>query len=425
MIPLILLWIGPSCALAQGESSKRLEVLKTLSRGAQTFQAQVKVIESDGSGKKDLAKDTRLFANWLSREKPNLPWRENEKLAERLDKTDPPRVNFFRYQAQRPGFIRIEDYGRADSAEVAFARKPELMVYSDERWHNYMPPERIPKSSLGSFWVPEFLANVPEFDVATNQAIRASAFIKRSGRAIATNEIPWEEFFSLVSLNNARDLQVPLHSGAPPLPVLEMTTAPPGPHTALGSFRVRIWFDPKRNYAPLRMECDHLSPIAENDSFSYRHEAIAEWSDPIQLSNGTTFHQKCALRLFAQSIPPVVGVDSDRWPEKAHEFVVKEFQFMNVRVNEPIDPSLFKLVPPPNTNVIDDVAGYHYVIGSAGELIKKEALQRRYDVSPAEMAPVWPSWKKALLGGLVLAIAVIGFLVVFRLLRPRKARRAL
>jgi hypothetical protein len=112
-----------------------------------------------------------------------------------------------------------------------------------------------------------------------------------------------------------------------------------------------------------------------------------EWSDIVPLDGGVFFPHTCRLKHYRLYAVP--ETNERLGIQRAYEHVVRTFTFSNVKINQPLDEQLFVLNPPVGTNVVDEIAGHRYLVGSAGEQLQKTALQLR---EPAGREPPGPRW---------------------------------
>ncbi len=402
-------------SIAQEGSLPLFDVLKAQTESVDTFAAQVRFTDMVGKDVAGFSAAQLELARWIRKHEPNLPAENLEKSALAPDMPSlPPR--FFRYYAQRPGKIRIEDYGEGENA---YAREPNLQVFVGDRWQHFTPKSRLRpgEQTTRMSIIPGDWGGLPGFETARGQALPTAILqvgAKLSERAKAMGQVSWSEFFLVASKDRtvARDA-VP--GGNKPKPRLELMLPP---HAKVGRslYRVRIWFDPDNGYAPLRLECSNLEPAGGKDNWTYLPDLVAEWSDPVRLSNGTMFPRACVLRTYRPFRQPVEGVmDSEEWPAQNYELRVHRFQFSDIRVNEPLDASLFKIVPPTGTHVVDEVSGHHYFVGSTGEQLKKEALAHRAAaMAQTDAAGQTSWWRPALVYGGLALVAVLAALYIRR-----------
>jgi outer membrane lipoprotein-sorting protein len=415
--------LTPAIALGQSTAPQLIEILKSRAGSVETFQADVRITETAGSGNKKLARAQHEFANWLTKNQPNLPAKGVEARATQFEKDSPPRVSFIRYYAQKPGRIRMEDFGEAETEKTAYERAPIIRVCTNDRWKEYTPAPRTP-GSLGTMIISVNKSGLPEVEVARGQAVPRSPFFKESSeRAAALRQVDWDELLRLIDRRASAARQKPLQNESNSLPVLDIAT-PAASGFALGSQRFQIWFDPTHGSCPIQLLCEHLAPNRRDGKEYYLTDVSVDWSDPIALSDGTWFFQTARLgfhhSFFAYPLPGKNSGLSDTgndWPQESYEIVVKTFRFSNIRTNEPLSPTLFDLPAPKNTNVIDEAAGVHSVVGSTGEMIFQEALRWR-DVLPP--TPRVRPWFRVPFLATGLALTFVVLLYFYR--RARRAR---
>jgi hypothetical protein len=138
---------------------------------------------------------------------------------------------------------------------------------------------------------------------------------------------------------------------------------------------------------------------------------IVEWSDPVTLSDGSSFARTAVFRLFAHARNVIDGVDWERWSAQAFETDSITVRFTNVKINEPLDASLFTIKPPPGTHVLDQVAREMYITGPAGEHLRKMALQMRDELPPPGRSV--PTWAWYVIAGVAVAVGALA-VVIYR-----------
>jgi hypothetical protein len=166
----------------------------------------------------------------------------------------------------------------------------------------------------------------------------------------------------------------------------------------------------------LRLEVETLQYNKPTDARYYLPDYIVEWSDPVTLSDGSSFAGTALFRFFSKADNVVEGVDRERWTIQAFETNSTMVRFTNVKINEPLDASLFTIKPPPDTHVLDQVAREMYITGPAGEHLRKMALQMRDELPPPGRSV--PTWAWYVIAGVAVAVGALGVVIC----RRRSAR---
>jgi hypothetical protein len=219
------------------------------------------------------------------------------------------------------------------------------------------------------------------------------------GTHFPEEQISWEDLLARMPLDSAIESSEPLPSGGDPLPMLELTTTAPREgllrKTGLPRCRLRVWFDPQHDYCPVRFESDILEKNEADATHQYIHWDVIEWSDFRRLPDGIVQPFHCAIHWHTFfGLPRNTGSD-DRFPAISYNTKTTDCVLSDVRINEPLDGALFELAPPRGTHVRDELAGFAYIVGSAGEELEKRALQER-ERSQLGRPRAWSSWQWAL-----------------------------
>ncbi len=240
--------------------------------------------------------------------------------------------------------------------------------------------------------------------------------VKLGSRAEKAGLVSWRDYLSTLPLKSAQGTREPLPGGTTPFPLL-ILNHPPVSGGRLPIRRDRIWFDDGRGYLPLRLESQMLEDGLSKDS-RYVTDSIVEWGDPVLLRDGTSFAGTALFRHFTPTSTVQEGASLKDWPLRYYEVNSSKLRFSNMRLNEPLDSSLFTINPPPGTHVLDEVNHEMYITGSAGEQLHKMALQLRNDLPPPERSRGPWLWFVA-----AIAVVVLGAGVWFYCRRSRLLRR--
>jgi hypothetical protein len=371
-------------ARAEGPRSELLAVLKARAGSVQTFQAEVKVVTSqDGRDRQRYGKDRLRYLEWArQQQRTKAQLADLEKVAKYFLGPPPPAHTWgYRYYAQRSGELRIERLAFARGAAQPTDARPDVRVYRGDRW-------LLLGNNQTDLTVLQQHAESPFFEVARGEAL-FPGFVTRhhkarlSSRSLGIAQVPWGEVLQVFDADSATDLREPLPSGGPARPVLLVSDALVK-DMGLRPCRVRLWFDPDQGHMPLRLEYQELEVHSVDGKPYYLTKAVAEWSEPAALPAGLVFPHKAVLSFYDRFAPSGKGDNPDKWPGQSYEVSRQTFTFSKVRVNEPLDPTLFAVKPPPGTNVTDEVSGYAYVVGSAGEELRKTALKAQELVPPPQ-----------------------------------------
>jgi len=402
-------------------SSDLIDILKARAGAVESFKADVSVTDMSGNGRQDLAVAMRQFSVWLKLHHPD--WlAKYDRSRSLIEEPSPPNTTAYRYFFQNPGRLRLEIYQTVmgSSAPASPGQLVAIKVYTGDRWQQY-----VPAAQLSNGKKPDQLdihaksrSDIPDVEVARCQGAfldhRLKRIAKPSREALAFAQVPWPELVRLMDPRQATVLHEPLPSGGANLPVLQMGTEP-WKDTGSAVVRIKIWFDPDHAYMPLRLECLDYILDRLTRKHHYERSFVAEWNDPMLLSSvGLFFPRSCRIARYYGFATPVDGIDSNDWPYRTYEIAAARIVFSDVSLNDSFDRSLFAITPATGTTVTDEVSGYHYVIGSAGEQLRKTALEWRSDLPPGENSV--PLWWRLFWWGLagVIVCVVLGFLNYFR-----------
>jgi len=425
-ISLLLTLLAPLDVYSQQADSKLLPIIQARLGSVRTFQADITVVDRAGADTAKLAGDFLRRADWLKKHK-NDDATNLRKSARQLQQPYPETSTVYRYYADKSGWFRIEEFRSPpeEGAELKSKEAAVIRIFKGDRWQEYTPRADAPHEITihADNRVP-----VPFFDVARGEAVFATDLEQMTGvdvgkTARITGQLDWQELLNaLPPQQRIVDLNEPLIAAGAPRPVLQLSwpskeKVAPGP-----SFRAKLWLDPDHGYMPARLQCDLPYENKITGGIDFLRSTLVEWSDPRKTADGTEFAHSCTMRFYYRWPPPLEGMDDQsKWPYVAYEEMVHEFRFSNVRLNFPFEPSLFQVSGPPGTNVADEVSGYAYVLGAAGEQLDKTALGLRNDL-PAAREPDKRRFGMVWIYANVVVLLLIGLSYALR--RWLKARRA-
>jgi hypothetical protein len=412
-------------ALAADKSSVLLDVFKARAGAVQSFQAKVRVTSSGGRDLVALSAAMRQLASWTEQHNKTLAHKVPQVLetAANIERQPAVETDYYHYWAQLPGSFRVQRYDSETEFKEGLRENADVWIYTGDRWKIYVPAFAGQDQNVLTIRS-QHNTFIPPFEVARGQGIVADIIVERrtkaSARAMGMSQMLWGEFLErMTKPDSAVDLLEPLPGGNKPQPLVQIDAGPAGP-AGNGGYRIRCWFDLNNGQCPLRLECQHRELCASKEF--YLNDFVVEWSEPEKLPNGFVFPKRCLLRGFTRYAKPVQGVlDSNDWPGESYETRVQEFRFADVRVNEPLAADLFDVKPPSGTAVIDYVAGTRYVVGSAGEELRKRALQMAEDIIPPEPLTPAGSWRFILLIVNVIVIALVGLAIVLHRRRQKRS----
>src|SRR5207244_2564694 len=128
---------------------------------------------------------------------------------------------------------------------------------------------------------------------------------------------------------------------------------------------------------------------------------------------------ECVQRLYQHF--PVLGTSGQPGPNKAFELKLNRYQFTNVRVNTDVSDALFDFKPPPGTNVLDELRGEAYLVGSAGQELERMAVEER--AFTAQERTLSRSNKLVFITWVVVCLAVLASLFLLRRRLRLRAKR--
>lgn len=392
-------------------------LLKAKAESIRTFRADIKLTELPGSDRQRYATVLRKRIEWDQQNRNGPQNKMQEQMIEALEKPLSPRVSYVRYFAKQPGLIRIEDLGSDESGRAFAGRGSVTEIYSGEKWHRFSARSESGKDGRFNHMV--ISGNSPhetrQIEVARGAAVFVTPFIGNtkpvSHAAQQLRQVYWDEVFRLYPANEATVIWLSLQGYAEKLPVLQLQGAKlvDGP----GRFRLQLWLNKEKSFHLVRIECQHEEMDKSTGTAYFVPDMVAEWDKLKQFSNGAYFAERCLLRYNWRQSIPTANLAPSQWPGQSFEIGVLQVEFANVRINDELSDKLFQIDTPPSTNVVDEVAGVHYIVGSSGEELHRSALKLSKDRTDRNGR----FWWRYLLAAVVIALVAA---MVFWFLRQRR-----
>lgn len=408
------------------------KILENRSRAVATFRADIQYQEQLSEDARRHAKVLMQTAEMIEKKQITLAKGNPEKLKKSAETIMasvgvPGSTSYYRYLADYlGGNIRIEAYQESRSpVPHPFVVEPIIRVYAKGQWEVFLPASRRhSESSKRNQSIQSFDANTnPPFgEIARGNAVPLHAILAGyavSAQSKALLQVSLQELLQVLDAKSIQEVRKSLPNSDEQLPVLEISSHP-FEKTGLRYFRVRIWCDPKSGYLPIRIETETLGDDRIPDSPKYFADHVIEWSQPLKLVGGEVVMTRCQLHEFGTMSVPVEGKSQTEWPLESYQRSTKTYILSNIALNEPMNSKLFNVNTPPGTRVIDEPKGYEFIVGSAGEELKKTALAIRGSVAPARTKSTDWTRMLAIIIGLSL-IAILAYaLYRTRRLSPRK-----
>lgn len=369
-----------------------LDVLRSHADAVQTFRADVTMVRKQGSDRQQIGKALRQMAEYARQAEPAAVIDGLIRNAEFSETVRPPETQRLRYFWSAPDKARLDFLGPSADADAAEAPGREnAKVFVGDRWKSYRvhsAPVPITAEPATLVIHKEDPTNGIWIEVARGAGIRVPQNFKYkdipthplSPWAAGMTQMPWEELLGRIDEESIEHSTAPPPSGSTALPMLEMATE----HDArwkLPLNRWRVWFDPAHGFCIVALESRGLTRhgFGFSGELVYLRSHLAEWSDPIKLADGTEFFRRCVCREYQQSLAAMDNIPSeaDDWPLTTYEDLRDEYTFSDIAINEPADKGSFDVTPMVGTNVIDEIEGYRYYVGSAGEELQKTTLNPR------------------------------------------------
>lgn len=375
---LCLLVVVTGETASEGGETNLLNILQHRSRTIVGFQADVRVDGQNGSEREQLYQEMLAHADWIEkngvkdREKRAKRMRNNAEMTRMIPVLTPAN---YRYYAIPPNLIRIEQYRWA---EGQIDRKdPVVNIFTGDRWTDFAPASRVEGDGPHQNQL-LIHKNAPpgqcNFEIMRGDAVPTDFFMqlseKATTRSLILAQTSWKDLTNVIVPESIQESRRALPDGGPVLPMLSVGIKREGKGCR---FRIQVWLQPDKGYHPVRLECADglIDPRTKN--YYYVPSRVCVWSD-FQKINNVVVATKCNTREYHLSYPVVQGKPSDEWPGRSFETYQNTAVFSNVKVNDLIPESLFKPIVPPDTNVVDEVANTHYLVGSSGEVLRKSAL---------------------------------------------------
>jgi hypothetical protein len=391
-------------------------ILAARAQSMRTFQADVLVEQRAGADRQRLAEEINRLADEIQRTQGMKGAHHVKSAREGAKSMAAPYSrlsNVFRYLAQPPDLFRLEQFGLGKAGEPDFAIEPIVRIFAFDRWSDYVPASRIEGQGehKNQLLVRRVAPRPWQFlEVMRGQCVPTEGVIgpdvKPSARASALGQLSWTDLRALISPDSLEQRQEPLPQGKELLPFL---TAGVAKYETGYSWRVRLWLDPSHGYHPLRLECQfgRVNPITKE--FMYLPYFTYTWSDFLELANGMAVAQRCDYQMYQLYSRVEPGKPDETWVDESFEIAGGTARFTNIKVDAPLQDGAFRLVPSPETDVIDQVKGELYAVGSTGEILEKHALEANLQPPLAPEQRRSAQWTQLLVYttiGLVLLILV-------------------
>lgn len=227
-----------------------------------------------------------------------------------------------------------------------------------------------------------------------------------------TLSIPWEEAFERFS--DARSELAALPGTGAVVPMLECRL-PVDEKVGHSWARFRVWFN-SADFMPKRFQLDWLMDEPAIAKYYLLPSQVVEWNqflkaDDVWVCTDAIVREYSIFRL------PNGQVDSSTWPGESYETKLEHYTLDKVKLNDSFNYGLFDFEPAPGTNVIDEIEGVSYLVGSPGEEIRKisrEITQRSPSPPSSTRRPM--GWRWLTYGSLAVLLAT-GIALLHRRIR--------
>lgn len=406
----VALFAKPESVRSDGPVSLK-QLLEARVDAIDSLKASVAFTRRPGKDVTVFSANQKKFAEWLRAVEHDAETADQVQARSAL--LDKPRASPTRY------FLFHGNGGRCRAEEFSGpslnAPARSLQVFTGNQWQMLTPRSakyRNPEMTITG----DYRATLPAIDVARGVALpvdaRLAVHLPVPKEALASGSLSLRDAFdSLFSGGSSREYFEPLASGGPPLPVLELAT-PEFRDTGRGYYQVRWFFDPRNGYCPVRMECSVLEPHRSSGGTTYLLTEAVDWAKPVDLGNGQRFPCHATIHYGLRDAPVEDGVSSNDWQGRSFEMHNHDFEFSKLSDDAASD-GLYAIHPPAGTNVVNEMAGERYLVGSAGQQLERTALALRSDLGAAVPPNSHWSWRRriAVTVGLIVA-AVAGWLAV-------------
>ncbi len=364
-----------SVVLFAGEQHEAL--LRSKLQQISTLTCEIEVSSMPGKDLSRYADDANALAHLFRKEEKPEHAKTMEALAKTLRDNRGSQATKTRFKCyfQSPRQLRFEEIG-ADGKLLSYG------VYSGSEWIAFVPAEASLEKNINYMQVfTENRASAPFFLVGAGLALPPNNrlyHLVHNKRLEDLGQVPWPDYLSLLS-NSGILLRQKAPTGE-----WEFELVPrKDDKWAEALYRVRLWVDSKNGLAPVKAICEDFEPENAKRGAPFLSVQEINWKQPSEPSQGgVQFPIECSIHFRQKLTFPGSAQRSGGPLVKAYEYAVHNIRFLLVNVNEPLDSSLFKVVPPKNTAVTDEVAGKHYIVGSAGDIIKTTALNRSSEFEP-------------------------------------------
>ena len=172
-----------------------------------------------------------------------------------------------------------------------------------------------------------------------------------------------------------------------------------------------VMLDREFERAPVYLQCSSIVPHRDGDH-QYLANATAEWSTPHYSDDGAMVFRECRLGYYSRVPATKASTESlDDVRFATFEVSSQTVTFDNIRVNQPVDTAIFTLHPAAGANVVDVIAAEQYVIGPAGEALKRTAIQAR---GLGATGAASYAWRKVAVGINVIVVVTLVALLLYR-----------
>ena len=344
------------------------------------------------------------------------------------------RARYRYYFSDSPARVRAEllsegGAGLNRATQHAQQGPKTLFIYTGDRWKCYVPAERShsaePLNELlihhgnrqGRLAFETARANAAPLNPIMLQCFDPGQSAKE------LTEVRWSELLRFVHPPN--DEGAPAEVAKASDEALLELSPPPDPKLGAPFFRLRLWLDVRRGYCPRRMLIE-VSRLNELSGARYSNPIVsAEWDDISSVAAVGDLPMRCTVHQYMEYLTVDEKEPWEKWPAQAFEVATVEMRWSEVRVGDRLGDDLFDVVPPPGTNVIDEVGKVNYVVGSAGQELKKTALEFRETYSRPPSADQVHSfkggWSRLALYAVVAGVIATAMAIYFRARRSRVA----
>lgn len=383
-----ILFGGFTVLRARGEEAETLvQILKARDGAVSSFSADLDVSERSAPGRQQFVRAKRNLARWWRNVAGDeARARSHEEMADMLDGEVERRARYRYYFSDMPPRVRTELVSEERPAANGTHRKfaptePTLYIYTSDRWKTFSPAAWSRSSQpLNELQITNDNRVAPfAFEVARGSAVplyagMGEAFdVSPSAKALA--QIRWTEL--LKWMHPAGQPHASAEESAVWGRTLVELTPPPPKNLNIPQFRIRVWLDATHGYCLRRFVTEAFRENELTGVSYYIPIIAADWDEVSVLATTGDLPLHCTFHLFTELLMVTANEPFEKWPSRAFELTNVEVRMSNVNVGAGLPDKLFNVSPPVGTNVIDEVRQVHYVVGSAGEELRKTALELR------------------------------------------------